>query len=80
MDQLKKGRMNPTVQKFYLTCKSWDLTLVKYDSGKVFFLSVLHVYGITLIWLMEISCSSKLREPLNAVVDIKTQCLYLGWD
>lgn len=37
MDQLKKGRMNPTVQKFYLTCKSWDLTLVKYDSGKVFF-------------------------------------------
>lgn len=42
------------------------------DIGKVgFFPSVLHVYGITLMWLVEISWSSKLRELSKPSVEIK---------
>lgn len=67
-DWLKKGRTDPAVQRFYLTCKrSWDLTL-----GRCFFFpSVLYVYGITLMWLVEISWSSKRRELSKPSVETK---------
>lgn len=67
-DCLKKEGRNLLLRGFTWLAReagTWDI-------GKVFFSSVLYIYGITLMWLVEISWSSKLREPSKPSVEIKT--------